>query len=93
MAVGQVTDKRNEFMLDFTWHEPQNVWGDNPAWDQSGATSHLTKTFTYDDEEILTWIKKHTKGFRVINRMEYVMVDVIEFINEEDALLFKLTWL
>jgi hypothetical protein len=58
----------------------------------SSAVSHLLPQKIYDDSEAINWCQKHDIKYIVsIDENEY-NTDIFKF-NEEDAVMFKLTWL
>lgn len=89
--VRQLTNK--QFCFSYMYIKPLYQHGDKPTWDQSGAVSHLLPTKKYLDQMALTWIKKNNISVRFISNNDRQMYDIFEFERDEDAVLFKISWL
>jgi len=92
MAIKQRPDSNTIFSFSYKVVPSQYKWGDNPHMDQLGATSHILPAIVYDDQKALDWIRQHTAGIKFVSRNK-LNFDEMQFINEEDAVLFKITWL
>ena len=90
MAI--VQRSKDIFAFSYRILPAQCRWGDDYRMDQLGATSHLSPTIVYDDQNALDWIKRHTSGIKVVSKVNSNF-DEMQFLNEEDAVLFKMTWM
>ena len=88
--IKQISDMVINFTL--TVYPPENKWGENYSLDQSGATLHLSSTYSINDLDGYHWIKENKLAFTVkINYTSKVMR--LKFGSLEDAMAFKLRWL
>lgn len=88
--IKRISDMEIAFTI--TIHSAMSKWGDNPALDQTGATLHLSETYTVDDLDVYTWIQENMSIIAtVVNYQSRVMR--VTFNDLEDAMAFKLRWL
>ncbi len=81
---------KNKYDFSTVLKLPASRWGDNPSLDQTGSTLHLSSYTKYDDQDILDWFDSNNIKWRQITR--YDNRDTIMIVNEEDVLLFDLTY-
>lgn len=88
--IRQISDMEIDFTL--IVHQPMNKWGDDPFLDQTGATLHLSETYSVNDTDVYTWICDNKLAFTTrVDCNSRVMR--LTFSNLEDAMAFKLRWL
>lgn len=84
----------SDMEIDFTLavHAPMCKWGDDPDLDQTGATLHLSETYSVTHHDAYKWIRENGLSFTTeVNYDSRVMR--LRFTHVEDAMAFKLKWL
>lgn len=87
--IKRISDMVMEFSI--VVHPPASKWGKNRSLDQTGATLHLSSTYSVVDKDVFRWIKENDLSYSSSVHFARKALRV-EFINIEDAMAFKLRW-
>ena len=88
--IRQISDTVINFTI--TVYPPINQWGECPSLDQSGATLHLSKTYSVNDLDVYKWIQENNLTFTTTVNYDTKIIR-LTFTDLEDAMAFKLRWL